>query len=196
MKRLLAVIVLYLGATAGAYASADEVAQFADRLAGDALEIVKDESTPKAQKQAQLENLFRNYVDIPWVARFVLGTHWRAATPEQQQAYLQNYEAFVLKNYTARLTNYTGQQYKILHTRDEGEGEYLLTMELVNTNEPNVMVDYRIRTQESGGYKIMDIVVEGVSMITTQRSEFGSVVNRNGLDGLIEALGKKAAKSS
>lgn len=196
MQRLIATVFLLFAAAMPAYAAnPDEVSQFADKLAGTALEIVKDESTSKAEKQTKLEALFRDYVDIPFVARFVLGKHWRTATPEQQQAYLTNYEAFVLKNYTARLTNYTGQTYKILGARDEGDGEYLLTMELNNKDEPNVMVDYRVRAQDGGGYKIMDIIVEGVSMITTQRSEFGSVVNRNGLDGLINALGKKAGKS-
>ena len=174
--------------------AADESARvkaFADGLASRALIIVQNEGLSAEAKQRDLEALFDSHVDIAWVSRFVLGKHWKTATPDQQKAYQANYKAFVLKNYTSKLTNYTGQEYKIKSVRPEGDGEYLLTMELVNTNEPNVMLDYRIR-KVGNDFKIFDIVVEGVSMITTQRSEFGSVVGNKGLPFLINALAKKA----
>jgi len=178
----------------------DAVRGFADQLASQALAIVKDTANAQDQKQEKLEVLFKESVDIPWVAKFVLGKNWHAATPAQQQDYLTNYETFVLKNYTSKLTAYTGQGYKITSVREEEGGdakskEYALTMELISSNEPAVIVDYRIR-QNGKGYKIFDIVVEGVSMITTQRSEFSSVVSNKGLDFLIGALKQKAAAAA
>ena len=169
-----------------------KVQQFADSLAGDALKIVNDPALSSVGKQQKLEKLFSGNVDIKWVAKFVLGKHWRNATDAQKQAYLKHYEAFVLKNYTSKITGYTGQDYIIKSVRNDGSGEYLLTMELKNANEPDVLLDYRIRKNGSG-YKIFDIIVEGVSMITTQRSEFSSVISNKGLDFLIDALKKKAA---
>lgn len=168
----------------------DEVRNFADGLAQKALNIAKSEAS-KSVKQKKLEALFRNNVDIKWVAKFVAGKHWRTATPAQKAQYMKNYEAFLLKNYASKLTDYSGQSYNIKSTRNEGDGEYVLAMELINVGEPNVMIDYRIRKNGSG-YKVIDIVVEGVSMITTQRSEFGSVISQKGFDFLIAALKKKA----
>lgn len=169
-----------------------DVINFADSLAQNALEIVTNDDFTAGAKQRKLEALFESRVDIDWVSQFVLGKYWRSATPEQQQEYQQNYKAFVLKYYTAKLTDYSGQEYQIKGVRAEGDpGEYLLSMELVNTNEPNVLVDYRIR-KENDDYQIFDIVIEGVSMITTQRSEFASVIGNKGLDYLISALAKKA----
>jgi phospholipid transport system substrate-binding protein len=173
-------------------AESDEVIQFADRLAQDALNIVKNDDLSANEKQRKLEHVFDDAVDIEWVSRFALGKYWRTASEVQRIDYQRNYKDFVLKYYTSRLTDYTGQQYKITGVRPEGEdGEYLLSMELVNTNEPNVLVDYRIRKGENN-YKIYDIIIEGVSMITTQRSEFNSVIANKGLDYLIDALAKKA----
>lgn len=170
-----------------------EVKAFADNLAQSALDIVTKKELSAAEKQRKLERLFDNHVDIDWVSRFALGRYWRTASEEQRRAYQRNYKEFVLKYYTDRLTDYTGQEYRIteVRTTSEEEGEYLLSMELVNTNEPNMLVDYRIR-EDGDRLKIYDIIIEGVSMITTQRSEFNSVIANKGLDYLIDALQKKA----
>lgn len=196
MRQFLLGVVLVVFSVSSAYAAdVNGVKAFADKLARSTLVVVKDESLSGIGKQERLEDLFRDAVDIPWVAKFVMGKYWRTASDAQKKAYLKSYEKFVLKNYTSKLTDYSGQEYKILNTRTDDDGEYLLTMELVNDNEPNVLMDYRIRRVGSS-YKIFDIVVEGVSMITTQRSEFGSVISSKGLDFLIGALEKKAAKKA
>ncbi|MCI5048863.1 MAG: ABC transporter substrate-binding protein [Rickettsiales bacterium] len=175
-----------------AIAGTQQVEQFADKLASDAIAIVSKDGNSTTDKQTQLEALFEKSVDIDWVARFVLGKHWRNINEDQRDAYVANYKKFLLKNYTMRLTEYTGQTYKIVKSREDGNGEYILTMELINTGEPNVLMDYKIR-ESAGGYKIFDIIVEGVSMITTQRSEFSAVISNKGIDFLISALKKKAA---
>lgn len=168
----------------------DKVRNFADSLAQQALNIAKSDAATAA-KQSKLEHLFRSNVDIAWIAKFVAGKHWRSATAKQRVDYLKHYEAFLLKNYASRLTDYSGQSYEITSIRDEGDSEYVLAMELINVGEPNVVIDYRIRNSGST-HKVIDIVVEGVSMITTQRSEFGSVISQKGFDFLISALKKKA----
>lgn len=196
LKSMLLMCVMLIGASAVAMAGVDEVKIFASKLADEALVITKNTEQPKAEKQKALESLFQSHVDIPWVGRFVLGKYWRTATPQQQQTYLKNYEAFILKTYTSKITDAKGGDYVIKQVRpDQTEGDYVLTMELKTQGEPSVMMDYRIR-ENKDGRKIFDIIVEGVSMITTQRAEFGSVINNKGLDFLIEALGKKAASAS
>lgn len=194
MFRVLQVLLVSLFLTAQAWAGgADEVAKFADNVAGTTLKTITDASLSSAAKQGKLEALFRDNVDIPWVGRFVLGKHWRTATPDQQKKYISNYETFLIKTYTSRFTKYSGQSYKITGTREESTpGEYLLSMQVVQQNgQPPVLLDYKVR-RVGTGYKIFDIVVEGVSLLTTQRAEFNSVVNSKGLDFLIDTLGKRA----
>jgi len=192
MRRfLLAVLAIAFGASAAVAADTKAANAFVDKVASDTLVIVKS-ADPLPSKQAKLESLFKTNADIPFVAQFVLGRHWRAASPAQQKAYVSAYEPFLMKHYVGRLLKYSGQSYKVANSRQDADGGVVVTMELVDPGKPSVFVDYRLR-QEKAGYKVTDIIVEGVSLLNTQRSEFNSVVNSKGLDYLISALQKKAA---
>lgn len=181
---------LLLQPVAAQAGSPQEAKQYVDNVASQVLDVLKT-GTSKADKQAKLESLFSTMVDIPYVAKYVLGKHWPTATPEQQQAYVAAYKPFVLRNYASKLTKYSGQNYKLKDARNMG-GDQVVTMEIVDPGNPSVFVDYRLR-EDTGSYKVVDIAVEGVSLVATQRSEFNSIVSSKGLDYLIEALNKKAA---
>ncbi|TAE82071.1 MAG: ABC transporter substrate-binding protein [Alphaproteobacteria bacterium] len=144
------------------------------------------------ETQKQLEVVFNDNVDIDWVGRFVLARHWNNTSPAQRQKFLQSYRAFMTGNYTKRLRDYAGEHYTVSTPRAIGNGRSVLTMKVQSPNggEP-LIIDYKIR-QSSDGFKIYDLVVEGISLISTQRSEFDSVINRKGIDFLIDALNKKA----
>lgn len=166
--------------------------QFIEGLAREVVTILEDKASDLDQKDVALKQVFEGHIAIDWVGRFVLGRHWRTATPAQQQAYLASYKSFIMNSYVNRLKEYSGEKFTILNTRDLGQEQYLLSMEINRPgNEPSVLVDYKVR-EEGGKYQVFDIVVEGVSLITTQRSEFDSVVSRKGLDYLISQLEAKA----
>ena len=197
MKRfflpLLAFACLYSVTTLAADAS--DAKSFVDGLATQVLAIVKDTEQSKDAKTQKIEALFTDKVDIDFVAKFVLGKHWREATPQQQQDYIGAYKPFILKNYAGRLTRYSGQTYVLKNARSEGDSDYV-TMEIKDPNGQDIGVDYRLRKSGPGRYKILDITVEGVSLLATQRSEFDSIVGQKGIDGLIEALHKQVAAKS
>ena len=118
-----------------------------------------------------------------------MGHFWREATEDQKARYLKEYQKFLILHYTSRFTQYTSGTFKVTNSRDDGDSEFTVSMEL-KADEPNaepVLVDYRIRKEDSG-FKIFDVIVEGVSLITTQRSEFASVITNNGIDYLINQL--------
>ena len=164
---------------------------YVDALAQQVLAIVKDANSDKAERSKKVEALFTDKVDMDFIARFVLGKNWRAATPAQQQAYIAAYKPFLLKNYASRLTKYSGQTYSLKKTRNEGDTS-IVTMEIADSNGQSIMVDYRLRGQGSN-FKIVDVIVEGVSLLTTQRSEFASIIDQKGIDGLTEALKAQVA---
>lgn len=195
MKRLFlgALLALTLCYNQSAHAAdANAAKTFVDGLATQVLAIVKDDSASKEAKTQKIESLFTDKVDIDFVAKFVLGKHWRTATPAQQQDYIAAYKPFILKNYAGRLSRYSGQTYTLKNARAEGDSSYV-TMEIKDPNGQNIMVDYRLKDLGAGKYKILDITVEGVSLLTTQRSEFDSIVNQKGVDGLTEALKAQVA---
>jgi phospholipid transport system substrate-binding protein len=174
-------------------ATVEAATQYIDQVANKALGVVADKKLSKQQKQTQLEKLFTQNVDFDWVARFVMGRFWRQATDAQKARYLHEYQRFEILHYTSRFTDYTSGAFKITGANDDGDGEYTVSMQIMpgeKQSEP-VLVDYRVRKQENG-FKIFDVIIEGVSMISTQRSEFGSVVANNGIDYLIDQLAAKA----
>lgn len=183
---LIAAATLVISATAFA-ANPAAAKAFVDKVAGQVLTIVKNESASREDKQTKLEALFADKVDINFVARFVLGKHWRTASPQQQKDYVAAYRPFILKNYAGKLAKYSGETYSLKDARVDGDAS-IVTMQINDPNGQNVMVDYRVK-----GDRIVDIAVEGVSLLTTQRSEFNGIVENKGVDGLIEALKKQVA---
>jgi phospholipid transport system substrate-binding protein len=173
--------------------SKDTASKYVEKLGDTALTTISNKSFSKDQKQAKLDALFSENVDFNWVGRFVMGRYWRQMTEAQKSRYLKEYKKFLIVHYTSRFTDYTSGSFKITNTQDDSDGEYTVGMQIVSSDKgaQPVLVDYRVRA-EAGGFKIFDVIVEGVSLITTQRSEFGAVLNDKGIDHLIEQLAAKS----
>ena len=173
--------------------TAEDAKAYVNNVASQALAVIETSASKEAKKQ-KLEKIFAESVDIPWVGKFVMGRYWRQATDDQKKRYIQEYQRFVLHHYTSRFTEHTSGSFTLTDTKDNGNGEYTVSMSLQdakNKGEPPVLVDYRLR-KEGGSFKIFDVIVEGVSMITTQRSEFASVLAKNDIEHLISQLSKKS----
>jgi phospholipid transport system substrate-binding protein len=171
--------------------STDAARKFVDDVASRALAVIADNSLSKDKKEARLEKIFSSGVDIPWVGRFTLGSAWRVATEAQRRRYLKEYENFWVKHYASRFADLSGGDYKITGASEDEDdpGHYMVSMVMTSAEDhKDVEVDYRVHLTADHQLKIFDVVVEGVSMINTQRSEFASVITNNGLDYLIDQL--------
>lgn len=176
-------------------ANADASA-YIESLGNQTIAIISDKALGREQKQAKLERIFSTNVDIDWIGRFVMGRFWRQATDTQKKTYLAKYSKFLTHHYSSRFAEYTSGSFKITGARQDGDGEYTVNMQIQSQEaggEP-ILVDYRVR-RLGGGFRIFDVIVEGVSMITTQRSEFGAVISDHGIDYLIENLTVISEKS-
>lgn len=181
----------HLATPAQADDKADATA-FANDLGHKALAVIVDGSLSKEAKQTQLEQLFQENVDIDWIGKFVLGRYWREASTEQQQAYLTNYKAFLIKHYTSNLSEFTDANFDVTKVEPSERGGQVVTMHLKRPNAEDTIVNYTVRRKDDGKFNVYDITVEGVSMITTQRSEFNSVASQKGVDYLISELGRRS----
>ena len=189
----LCAIALMLGTVTHARAGADEVKSFIDSIAKETLAVANDRAQPLSQRRSQLEKIFLDNVDLDWVAKFTLGKYWRDATDEQKARYLQAYRQFAAKSYSSKFDDYNNYTYKITETMEENDARYLVRMEIGRPNQQSLLVDYHVK-DNGGKYLVCDMTVEGVSMVTSQRSEFGAVAGRRGVDGLIADLQAKASQ--
>lgn len=143
--------------------------------------------------QAQTKQVFRDLLnqnfDLTTIGRFVVGRYWNTASPQQQQQYMQLFERMIIDVYAERFSQYAGETFKVTGGQPTGERDTLVTSQVVRPSGPPVNVSWRVRNRD-GAFKIVDVLVENVSMSQTQRSEFASVIENNGgrFDALLDAL--------
>jgi phospholipid transport system substrate-binding protein len=173
---------------------ADAVA-FMNHLWNRAAELLNNKTDP-AIRQARFRQLFHEDFDVAGIARFVLGRYWLSASGEEQQQFIKLFEDYVVFVYTARLANFGGETFKIRSSRSDGNGVIVSTDVISPGNASPLKMEWRL-VSENGAYKVNDIIVEGVSMTATQRSEFASIVQRNGgqVRGLIALMREKTASA-
>jgi phospholipid transport system substrate-binding protein len=169
---------------------------FMNQLWSRAVELLNNKTDP-AFRQARFRQLFHEDFDSRGIARFVLGRYWRSASEEEQQEFVKLFEDYVVFVYTARLANFGGETFKIRGSRSEGDGVIVSTDVISPGNPSPLRIDWRL-VADNSAYKINDVIVEGVSMTVTQRSEFASVVQRNGgrVGGLIALMREKTASAA
>lgn len=175
------------------FAQADAGAgAFIQSLGNEAIATFSDKSVPRDQAVQKFRTLLYRGFDVPYIGRFVLGRFWNQATPPQQEEYQKLFEKMIVSTYADRFIEYSGETFKITGSRPEGDTDAVVTTQIVRPNGPPVNVDWRVRKRDSG-FKIIDVIVEGVSMSVTQRSEFASVISSSGgqIEGLLRAMRQK-----
>ncbi len=179
---------LWVVAASAAATYDSEEAAFIQSLANQAVEVLRDESLPSESREARFRDLLQDGIAIGKIGRFVVGKHWRQMTPEQQDDYLELYGEWALKTYSSRLSGYSGQTFKITKSVATDKGDIFVSSRIRPPDDAEpIRVDWRVRTID-GKPKVIDIVVEGTSMLLTQRSEFLAVLGKRGIEGLLDTM--------
>ena len=159
--------------------------QFIESLGEETIGAITKSDVSDDSRHTEFERLFRKGFDVNTISRFVLGRYWRRATPQQQEEYQALFADFIVRTYASRFRQYSGQTLAVDGERVANKRDTIVSSQINTPDGPAVRVDWRVRTK-GDGHKIVDVVVEGVSMAITQRDEFASVIRRG--DGEIEAL--------
>ena len=194
LKSVVALVVAAFISISANASDKEEASKFVGEIGKQAVSILSNNDSSKDEKTTALQSMFENTVDIEWIGKFVLGRGWRTATDAQKQSYMNNYKSFLIKHYTANLSEFSSVDFKITRITPDDNGGNIVTMKIQRPNQEDIVVDYTIRKKPNDGLKVYDITIEGVSMITTQRSEFASVVEQNGIDYLIAQLAERSKK--
>ena len=169
-------------------ANAEEARALIENVGLQVLEILGDEQLSNRDKFDRLVVLLEGPIDIDLVARLILGRHWRGASDEQRAEYLELFRAYALDNLASKLHLYQGEKFDITDAKDVSERDALVFTLILSNQGPPLKVDWRLRRLDDGELVAIDVLVEGVSLIVSQRSEFGSVIERRGMDGLLAEL--------
>jgi phospholipid transport system substrate-binding protein len=159
---------------------------FVDRLGQQALSVLADKSLQREEALVKFKTILNSNFDVNTIGRFVLGRYWKVATPAEQTEYTKLFNAMVEKIYTDRFSLYSGETFVVGAARADAEKDTIVSSQIVRPQGPPVNVDWRVRESAPNTFKIVDVIVEGVSMSVTQRAEFASVIQRGG--GTVESL--------
>jgi phospholipid transport system substrate-binding protein len=165
---------------------------FISDLGGQAIATLTDHSVAEDERERRFRILLNANFDVPFIGQFVLGRYWPEASEAQRGAYLEVFEDSLVRAYTRRFLDYSGEEFAVGRVVPDESGA-LVTSTLTGSDGEPVRIDWRLRG-DSGSFRIVDVIVEGVSMAQTQREEYGAVIDQNGgsIDALIEALRAKS----
>lgn len=170
---------------------------FMQKLGNDAIEELFDSTISRSQREARFRRLLNDHFDMAAISKFVLGRHWRSATDAQRVEFQQLFVDFIVRSYWVSVSEeLRGVAFTVTGSSAASDGTILVHTRIAMPSSETIRVDWRLRDSD-GNFPIVDIIVEGISMGVTHRSEFASVIqSRGGVDGLIEVLRTKNLQSA
>ena len=176
-------------------AAATDPAELIRTLGNQAIEAIRSAASPD-QKRAYFHRALHQDFDLRRICRFVLGPYWRPESEAEREAFKGVLEAHLASFYGERLAQYNGESLRVIGSRTEPGGA-IVTSEIIRPLGPPIRVDWRLNAR-IGVYRITDVMVDGVSMALTERSEFAGLIQRNGghLAGLLANMGEDRGSCS
>jgi phospholipid transport system substrate-binding protein len=183
---------LLLGAIAHAALAQQRPDQLVKSTTEDVLSVIK-KTTDRATLRKVAEQKVLPYFDFTEMTRLAVGRPWREATPEQKKRLEENFSALLVNTYTAALTRTVAADKTVeVKPLQAGAGDKDVTVksQVKGGGGQPLEIDYRM-TKEDQGWKVIDVIVENVSLVTTYRGTFAQEVQQGGIDGLIKSLEDK-----
>jgi phospholipid transport system substrate-binding protein len=161
----------------------------------DVLGVIKQDKEIQAGNQkktiALVEEKVLPHFNFARMTALAMGPNWRKATPEQQQALIEQFRTLLVRTYSTALSSYRNQVIDFKPMRAQAtDADVIVRSEVKQPGAESVSIDYSME-KTPGGWKVYDVVVGGVSLVTTYRDTFTNEVRNNGIDGLIKALADK-----
>lgn len=197
LPRLFLSLFLLFSAQAAMAASDQEAQSFIQDLAQKAITTVLVQNISDEERNQRFRQVFVASFDIPDIGKFVLARYWRTATPQQQSAFLKEFEDAQVLTWSQRFKSYHGVKLETLGVSQDGEGVWLVDSQILRPQGAPLPVQWHVH-QTADGLRITDIRPEGVSMVMTYRDDYTNLLNANGksIDGLLSAMRGKNAQLS
>lgn len=168
--------------------------------ANDVLEIIRKDKDIQSGDMRKISTLAEEKIlphfDFERMSRMVLGKHWSRASKEQQQQFVNEFRSLLIRTYASALTKYRNQtiEYKPMRAQPS-DTDVTVRTQIVQPGSQPLPIDYSLIKKEDG-WKVYDVVIEGVSLVTNYRGQFSTEVRQSGMDGLIQRLADKNKQPS
>ncbi len=196
MKKILAITLsalFFFNTQAHASINPNEAEKFVKQVTQQGIEQVINSNVSQTEKMARFTKLFNEDLDLDFIGKFVLGRYWRTATPAQRSAFIDVYRKLNIQTWSARFDEFKGKHFEFLGTESSKSKDQIFVNSQVPMDEgAPASVKWRVK-ETNGKLRIVDIIIENVSLAQTARSEYTAYISKspNGIDGLIQDLKKR-----
>lgn len=199
-KNLFAAIfasIFMFSATANAAVDAAKAEEFVQKVTKESIEDIINANVSQTVKDERFEKLFNNALDLNFIGQFVLGRYWRTATAEQKKEFISAYRELNIKTWSQRFDEFKGKNFIFKGTTPSNSANQVFVNSVVpmDQGEPAKVV-WRVK-QTGDKFKIVDIIIENVSLAITARNEYTAYIKTapGGIDDLIKDLQNKTKKA-
>jgi phospholipid transport system substrate-binding protein len=185
-KKIITLIIFFSSLNTLAYANFESEEKFVSDFATSAINILGDESLNNNDKNIQFTDLVMSSIDIDFISQLVLGKYWKLASDDQRANYLKAFKAYFISSYANRLDQYSGE--KVVVISSNAAKKYVIVKTNIirdGTETLKIELDWRL-IKRDGRTKIVDLSIEGISLIIAERETFISYLNNN--DGNLASL--------
>lgn len=160
----------------------------------EAIAILNDPKLSRSDRLSRLEDIARRRFDFAAMSRLVVANYWKRFTPEQKRQLVDEFESFLARTYGERIDRYTNEKVEVVGEQEQGRYVKVLT-KIVGGDYGGAEVNYRL-LETHGEWRVVDVEVEGISLVLNYRDQFKAVLGRSGPEGLIQALRDKNAEGA
>jgi phospholipid transport system substrate-binding protein len=165
-----------------------------ERFYGELLAVMKEgKRLSFDQRYSRLAPTIAQTFDLALMTRIAIGPGWAQLAADQQQRLTDAFTRFTISNYASRFDDYGGERFEVSPATTANANGTIVNSRIIKANGEPVTLKYLMQ-QEGGGWKALDVYLSGtVSELATRRSEFASVLQRNGAEGLVRLIEQKSA---
>lgn len=168
---------------------------FLEKLGKEVVEKISNVNISDADRSKNFKKLYLSTFDNYYISRFVLGRYWKTIDKNVQRQFVESFNKYIVATYAPKFKGWEGT-FKATDSLIE-KNYYNVKMDILNKEGPTLKMMWKLYLNKNNEFKILDVNIDGVSMLVTQRAEFMSVIKNNpkGVKGLITAMDEKASGS-
>jgi phospholipid transport system substrate-binding protein len=198
---LCVVLVAFLtgGAALAATATAtppDSAKALIEKTVVQVLGVLRDQSRSAAQRRLELEKIAHSRFDFRTMARLVLARDWKRLDAAKRDEFVDQFTTYLANDYGSRIDRYQQQDVQVMGEQPKPRGDVEVRTKIVGGESNGAIVDYRMRKGKDGTWRIIDVVIEGISLVANFRDQFREVIARGGPEALLQKLKEKNAAAA
>lgn len=177
---------------AHAETNCDAAKTFMSDMGENVISLLTNQSISDQERADQFRTILETQFNLKAIGKFVLGRYWKQASDEEKQSFLNLFKETTVATYASRFKDYTSEKFEIRGCQVEPDGGVIVSSQITRPNGQAIPINWKI-FEKKGEMRVYDVILEGISMGITQRSEFASVIQNGGgkLSALNKALEKK-----